>query len=215
MGPSFESWGSLTQKLQSRFFRSLIGQNCKICLWLNQAVAVEWNYQHWLILTQFYFLVLEGSLVITENVASWYMRKKVGFLRNKMRISTGKQLRIAAVSGYLCFLLKIVQCLPTVFRGSCLFLAWNSRPFSFHPLAAVQPPLSWLPTPFCSPLRTSLSHWSFWCTLCSHSPLPSHPVLSSSAANSYSCLIHPLVLLLSQAFFDFYRSSKCTLGMRP
>ncbi|EFB26022.1 hypothetical protein PANDA_001890 [Ailuropoda melanoleuca] len=28
------------------------------------------------------------------------------------------------------------------------------------------------------------------------------------AANSYSCLIHPLVLLLSQAFFDFYRSTQ-------
>lgn len=141
--------------------------------------------------------------------------KKVGFLRNKMRISTGTQLRIAAVSDYLCFLLKIVQCVPIVFRGSCLFLAWNSRPFSFHPLAAVQPPLSWLPTPFCSPLRTSLSHRSSWCTLCSHSPLPLHPALSSSTANSYSCRIHPLVLLLSQAFFDSYCSSKCPLGMRP
>lgn len=125
-----------------------------------------------------------------------------------MRIPTGKQLRIAAISDCLCFLLKIVQRLPIVFRGSCPFLAWNSTSFSFHPLAGVQPPLSWLPTPFCSSLRTSRIHWSSWCTLCSHTSLPLDPVLSSSTANSYSCVIQQLLFLLSQAFFGPSQSRK-------
>lgn len=82
-------------------------------------------------------------------------------------------------------------------------LARNSRLFFFHPLASVQPPLSWPSTPSSSSLiQTGLIKIPGTPCVLTLTCYWACPILCSSPVNSYSSMIQLLVPLLSQIFFD-------------